>query len=494
MKSNIIILSISLIMFTFWSIRVYYKVFEKNIKKYVLGIGILLIFWVNIRIIKIFVRSNFMWYLYYVALIFMPTFYYLCSKYLLNKNKKINICIIFFISTFLLIMVLTNDIHTFVFKFDYKDYRNYIGYFIIVIWIMYLLLGATINILKRAKSKGMKIIIPFVPIIIGLIYTVFYVLNIPGFIREINMTIVIGWLFVFGIESIFYMELIPNNIKYGEVFKNSYLPICIISKNGKIVYQTSNSFIVPNVILEDIKKQDIKEKYINPSNKNQVYEIGILKNCYSIIKKDYSKIIELKDELQEKNEKLIKQEKSLIRQKEIKDKLYEIQMNNEILEKVEEKIKEKRNKIEIIMNNMEKFNTNELENVRYLIAYCKRMSNLIVSNYNNEIFNSEKMEVMFNELLEDSKSRGIYGFINIDNIILKSSTITEIYEIMFSIFQNIKNIGVLVKIDKENIKVVFDNKINSIKNLLEKNDGINFKEIYEKNNEDGTEIIIKLNV
>ena len=169
-------------------------------------------------------------------------------------------------------------------------------------------------------------------------------------------------------------------------------------------------------------------------------------------------------------------------------------MNNEILEKVEEKIKEKRNKIAIIMNNMKQVNINELENVRYLIAYCKRMSNLIVSNYNNEIFNSEKMEVMFNELLEDSKSREIYGFINIDNIILKSSTVTEIYEIMFSIFENIKNIGVLVKIDKENIKVVFDNKINSIKNLLEKNDGINFKEIYEKNNEDGTEIIIKLNV
>ena len=495
MKPNIIALSISLIMFSCWNVRISYKVFDGNIKKYALGIARLLIFWVTIRIIKMFIRINFLWYLFYVALIFMPTLYYLCSRYLINKDKKLNKYIVYSISTFLLILVLTNDIHNLVFKFDYKDYRNYIGYFIILVWIMYLLVCSTINMLKKNKhEKSIRVILPFVPIVIGLIYTILYVLEIPAFIREINMTVVIGWLFVIGIEIVFSMELIPNNLQYEKFFKNSYLPISILSKKGEIVYQTSNFYKVPNIIIEDIKNNKVKESYKNPNNENQVFEIGVFKEGYSVIKKDFSNIENLKKELEEKNEKLKAQEKSLITQKNLEDKLYEMKLNSEILESLENRIKEKRERIENIINNMDKPNREELEEARYLISYCKRMSNLIVSNYNNEIYNKEKIKIIFDELLEDSKPNGIYGAINIDNNIkVESTAVIEIYEIMFSIFENIEDTGVLINLEKNKMKIVLDKKCKTLKNvILSSTSEEKIKEILEKEVEDGKEIFIEL--
>lgn len=497
MKPNIIALSISLIMFSCWNVRISYKVFDRNIKKYALGIARLLIFWVTIRIIKIFIRINFLWYLFYVALIFMPTLYYLCSRYLINKDKMLNKYIVYSISTFLLILVLTNDIHNFVFKFDYKDYRNYIGYFIILAWIMYLLVRSTINMLKKSKHESsMKKFIPFLPIALGLVYTILYVLEIPSFIRATNMTIVIGWLFVIGIESVFSLELIPNNLQYEKVFKNSYLPIAILSKKGEIVYKTNHEIKIPNTIVADIKNDNAKEIYKNPNNKNQVYEVAKFQEGYSIIKKDFTYIEKLKKDLKEQNKKLKKQEKSLIKQKNLEEKLYEIKMNNEIFDSLDSRIKERKSKIESIINNMDLATKEELEEVRYLISYCKRMSNLIVSNYNNEIYNREKIKIIFDELLEDSRFRGIYGAINIDNnIILVSTAVIEIYEIIFSIFQNVKNIGTLINIENNKIKIIFDDKVRSLKDIILNSvkDGI-ISKVEEKDTEDGKEILVELSL
>lgn len=58
----------------------------------------------------------------------------------MNKTKK---NIIYSISCFLLLLVLTNDFHELVFKFVkgivlFDDYKHFIGYYLISIWIFYL--------------------------------------------------------------------------------------------------------------------------------------------------------------------------------------------------------------------------------------------------------------------------------------------------------------------------------------------------------------------
>ena len=72
------------IVFTFWTVRVYYKLYETKTRRYILIIGILMIFWMLIRVIKgvtVDVTIQRMcWYLYYLPLIFIPTLFYICSN------------------------------------------------------------------------------------------------------------------------------------------------------------------------------------------------------------------------------------------------------------------------------------------------------------------------------------------------------------------------------------------------------------------------------
>ena len=219
--------AIFLVIFTIWIATLILRVFDKTLKKYTFSIGICLIFWMIIKVFKHYTTgsiNHYMWYLFYLPLIFIPTFYYNCSEYLLRKdnNKKRIIAIV--ISIILFLLVITNDSHQLVFKIlnENNDYIHKWGYYLVCIWIFLLLIMAVKNLVKvsMAEKDKKKIIIPLIPIILGLIYTVAYVLDIE-FIEKTNMAIVIGTLFCIGLEVLFRLKLIPNNFRYRKIFLNS---------------------------------------------------------------------------------------------------------------------------------------------------------------------------------------------------------------------------------------------------------------------------------
>ena len=111
--------TIALAIFTIWTTFLYIRVFDKTLKKYILSIGALLIFWMTIKIIRCDINgfmSDILWYLYYFPLIFIPTLYYECSRKIVNLKSRKNLIIILIISTLLFLLVLTNNIHNLVFK------------------------------------------------------------------------------------------------------------------------------------------------------------------------------------------------------------------------------------------------------------------------------------------------------------------------------------------------------------------------------------------
>ena len=502
MRINKLIEIIGLILFSAWTIRLYYKIFDKKIRKYVIQIGGLLILLLSLRAIRDYAIRNIneIWYLYYISLLFMPSLYYMCSRYIANKeSKKIKI-IVYSISSILTILVLTNDLHKLVFLIqeNTKAYSHRIGYFIILIWILYLLFVATINLViqRRKYSKDKKFLLAFIPIILGIIYTALYVINLFDIRRITDMSSVIGLLFFIGIEITLKLDLVPNNIEYTKIFKDSYLNIGIVSKKGKILYLSQSKIDIPSEIIEDIKRNNVKSEYTNLNNKNQIYVVQNIKNNYSILKKDYSNIERIRKELKNTNEELKKQERILENQKKVKAKLYELNMNKEIMQKLEKKIDSKRKRINEIIDNMDNPDIAKIEEIKFLVSYCKRMSNLIISNYNNETYSKESLMLILKELLEDSKIYNIAGAINIkNNLLIKSNDVSDIYEIFFNVFENIRNTNVLINIDEKTIKILIakkDLKIDKILNEKLKELELKLEEINEEN---GTTLtIIRKNI
>lgn len=136
--------AIFLVIFTIWISTLILRVFDKTLKKYTLSIGICLIFWMIIKVFKHYTTGSIMWYLFYLPLIFIPTFYYNCSEYLLKKDNNKKRIIAIGISIILLLLVITNDSHQLVFKIlnENNDYIHKWGYYLVCIWIFLLLIMA----------------------------------------------------------------------------------------------------------------------------------------------------------------------------------------------------------------------------------------------------------------------------------------------------------------------------------------------------------------
>ena len=482
------------ILFTMWTIRLYYKLYDKKTRRYILFIGILIVFWMLIRIIRgVTLDINIeriCWYLYYLPLIFIPTLFYVCSNSLLSKMNKTRKIFIYLISSILLILVLTNDFHELVFKFNngiyfHNDYNHYVGYYLIFIWIFYLFGGGMIKLaINRLKiKKDLKVFLPLVVLLLGLIYTYLYILDVP-YIRETNMSIVNSVLICLGIELAFYLDLIPNNKKYIQKFFNSNLDMAIISLDGKTKYTTCSFKVIPNFILDDIKNNKVKQIY---QKKNIVYDIKENKDSYVILRKDLTNIFKLKEEMLKQQKELLKQQESMKLEEKTKRELYEIKIRKDTINRVEKKLEEKRLEAKKILMK-DDIKREDLEKVKRIIIYSKKKSMLIISEMNNEIYNEESIKILLNELIVGMSSLNIEGLVVVKNKMnIKGRIMSYLYDIVYELIENSKNNAVMIYVFSDNNMVNLKAVIGTnkkIKDKLKLDSNIKVKEkIYDTDTE-----------
>ena len=489
---------LALAIYTIWITPLYIRIFDKTLKKYVLSIGVLLVFWMVIRMVKRYTTgyvTEILWYLYYIPLLMIPTFYYNCSSYLINsKNKKRRIIAII-ISIILFLLVITNSLHNIVFKIksNINDYNHNIGYFIIVAWILCLIVVAIINLIKSSKNKGYKnIILISVTILIGIIYTILYIKNIPV-IRKTNMSVIIGTLFCVGLEMMLDFKLIPNNFRYKKIFKNSNLPLEIVSQDGKTRIVTNHSINLKENIINDIKNNKVKSIY---KDNNIIKNVNVINGGYSIEEKDYSKINEYEEKLKSKQQELIEQETILQKQRKIATEIYETKLKGKIIELLDEKIEQKRNLINELIKEMKITDIDKMKNIKLLLNYCKRMSNLVISSYNKEKYDNKRLEVIINEMLIEAQSLGINGVLKTNNFEISSGETANIYEIIFETIMKFRTTNFILYIQVNNsyteIKYLFDGKHKNFKKEIEKLQLERILEIEQIVDEDGTTIKLKI--
>ena len=489
---------LALAIYTIWITLLYIRIFGKTLKKYVLSIGVLLAFWMVVRMIKTYTTgyiTEMLWYLYYIPLLLIPTFYYNCSSYLINsKNKKRRIATII-ISTILFLLVITNSLHNLVFKIksNINDYNHNIGYFIIVAWILCLIIVAIINLIKSSKNKVYKNIISIsIIILIGVVYTILYIKNI-SVIRKTNMSVIIGTLFCVGLEMMLDFNLIPNNFRYKKIFKNSNLPLEIISQDGKTRIATNHSINLKENIINDIKDNKVKNTY---KDNNIVKNVKAINGGYSIEEKDFSKINEYEKELKLIQQELIEQEKILQKQRKIATEIYETKLKSEIIELLDEKIEQKRNLIDKLIKEMKITDIDKMQDIKLLLNYCKRMSSLVISSYNKEKYDNKRLEIIINEMLIDAQTLGINGVLKTNNFEISSGETANIYEIIFETIMKFRETNFILYIQVNNsyteIKYLFDSKHKNFKKEIEKLQLEKLLKIEQIVDEDGTTIKLKI--
>lgn len=230
---------------TAWGLSLYCRVVQKQARYYLCGIAVLMILWLNFKVLRYFICmdvtvSRYLWYLYYLPLVGIPLYMLFASlfigqteDYRLKWQKKL----LYIPAVLLFLMVITNDLHEFVFSFPQHDfspdyYRRGSGYVLVFGWFVLCSFASFYVMWTSGKIRRKPR--TYVPLIVSLILTVVYILTslvrqpVTMFLAG-DLSAACSLLFAGVLESCIHCGLLPTNTRYDEMFVSS------IGSNAQIV-------------------------------------------------------------------------------------------------------------------------------------------------------------------------------------------------------------------------------------------------------------------
>lgn len=248
-----------------WAVSLRRRIFDAQMRKVLLGLAMSVVILFVVRTCKyvIFDENTILWYMYYIPLTMMPVYVFFMTRRIKRQQasdtNRLDICC--GVGLVLLNgMILTNDLHQFVFRFETPDdintYSYGIGYMITIAWIAIFVILALYTLYRvcRLPQSRSKIWVPVIPLVIG---TMAIAMEVFHMVPKINDTkiylfqeIVIPMV-VFIVESCIYIGIIPSNDGYEEIFANSKINACKTDDEGQVVYSADEK----HMISEELRKE-----------------------------------------------------------------------------------------------------------------------------------------------------------------------------------------------------------------------------------------------
>ncbi len=225
-------------MFAAWGISVRQRIVQKQVRRYLTGVSLLLILWFTLRSAKYFIfwQPNvirYLWYLYYLPMLFIPTLALLIAMSLGKPDKyKLpkSVLLLFAVSGALLILVLTNDLHQLVFSFSKnadiwsdESYGYGVCYFAVIGWQVLCAAAALVVMLFKCRLKNRKLrFLPVIPLIVSLNYLVLNYIGIP-WQKELfgDVTAFQSLMYMLCFEACIACGYIHSNSRYADLFASS---------------------------------------------------------------------------------------------------------------------------------------------------------------------------------------------------------------------------------------------------------------------------------
>lgn len=225
-------------MFAAWGLSVRQRIVQNQVRRYLTGVSLLLILWFTLRSAKYFIfwQPNvirYLWYLYYLPMLFIPTLALLIAMSLGKPDKyKLpkSVWLLFAVSGALLILVLTNDLHQLVFSFSKnadiwsdESYGYGVCYFAVIGWQALCAVAALVVMLFKCRLKNRKLrFLPVIPLIVSLNYLVLNYIGIP-WQKELfgDVTAFQSLMYMLCFEACIACGYIHSNSRYADLFASS---------------------------------------------------------------------------------------------------------------------------------------------------------------------------------------------------------------------------------------------------------------------------------
>ncbi|MCI2062607.1 MAG: hypothetical protein LKJ83_07530 [Eubacteriaceae bacterium] len=424
---RMLMFAIFVLLFVVWAASMFLRIADVRMRREAVWIMGLLIFWMLAAFHKDIITGEaakrMMWYLYYVPALLMPV---LGLSIALQINgtepslrKKI-ISSVYTMSCAFIIIILTNDLHQQIFRLTLTNGRWISGYtygflyFVIAGWILVITVITIAVMMKNAALKNNGGIRRAVPPAAALACLVFYeVLNALGveYAKILNISLVTCLMTALLLEILIETRLIPSNRKYEKLFAAANIDMTICDCSDRIVYRSGG-----------------RSPDSSPASRMDI------RGGYVVLRRDNTAVRKMRINLQMKNRELIRKQELLEKQEHVKEELFRLEMTNRLNDEVDEAIGTQLEKIKKYAESLGQGDKDAqtLLYIKYLIGYCKRKANIVLSSRRTGMLDIKQFGIIINETFSDLETSSVAGsaFVEGEKLI-DASCANKIYDDLF---------------------------------------------------------------
>jgi len=360
------------------------------------------------------------WYLYYLPMLLLPLFLFYISL-LISPGADSTVpkrwYWVGFVTVFLILLVLTNDLHGLVFRFNPEfenwnsDYSRAPLFYVVTAWQYGLYLAAILVLVIKyrvvsAKKYAWLTVIPFSA---GIAMSV---LLMTGNMPKVNGTNAVEFPEVLismaagVLECCIQLGLIPTNMRYGKMFETFSISAQITDRRGAPVYSSLSA--VPLTA----------EQFSSPDGarigEHTVLHKMELPGGFGFWQDDMSDLDRLNEELAEAKEKLAEETELIRLQNELKEKQVKIEQRTAVYDAIAKLTRRQSQAISDLAKQarLSREKTVREENskrITLFASYIKRFANLMLLSYENKAIKTGEVALSFSEVFRYLNFSGIPG-------------------------------------------------------------------------------------
>ena len=388
-----------------------------------------MLFWITVRTIRHSLEEapwvmRHLWYLYYLPMLFIPLLA-LFVAFALGKPENFRLPkwtnLLYIPTAALFLLVLTNDLHQLVFRFPedavvwMDDYRYGIVYFLTVGGMVLCALTALVIMLVKCRvPHGRKVLVlPFVPVIMALLYGVCYIFRAP-WLRLIagDMTVVFCLLFTAVLESCIQCGLIQANTHYMDLFDASTVGAQITDPDYHVILSSGAAKEVNIETLRQTQQASVMlEGGIRVSS-------APIKNGHVVWTEDMSPLIRVLNDLEEAKENLQDNKDILEEEHAVKERETHIAEQERLYHIIQRDTEKQILLMDDMIEQAENAGSDEerrqiLKKMLVIGAYLKRRSNLVFLSDKDSLLEAKELELSIGESINNLETFGVTcGFLS----------------------------------------------------------------------------------
>lgn len=416
-----------------WGLSVRQRIVQRQVGRYLTAVSVLIILWFTFRSAKYFIfwqpdAMRYLWYLFYLPMLFVPMLALLIAISL-GKPDSYRLpratAALWLVSGTLLALVLTNDLHQFVFTFPVDaavwsdtNHGYSFGYFAVIGWQVACAVAALVVMIFKCRMKnGRRHLWPAIPMAVSLSYLALSYSGVQWVKAALgDVTAFQSFMYMLCFEACIACGYIHSNSRYADLFASSVGTSAeITDRNFNIRYAALNTEAIP--------KYDMKKALQSPVTRKNGLTVHAMpiSGGYAVWTEDMSALLAVKAESESLAEELGERNDLLRYEYKREAKHRKVEEQNRLYDLLQSATQRQIDRISELTGEYQKKSKSDPERAKVLLAeiavlcsYIKRRKHLTLLTDRDYEVSVGELERAFSESLQTLKLLDVRSTLYID--------------------------------------------------------------------------------